>query len=252
MNTVCSLKLSDFGRKKLRVEIASTLGWSRVHQVWRVLGRLLLSTNGISPFTSRILKLKGVFWSKSRAKIRRVSNFTSLGLACQARHAKLSLKATHFDWFRPGRSSAPRPRTWWPPPGLKLYPKARVGTKMSSQECWPCFSERNNAWETWIRPVSIPWKLHPQTSMLRRLIHSYYGSNLQPRLPMSNSEPISRPYITSTDGIARADRTRLVDERDRQITARRVDDRFKVKERVRKVGNFAHLPFPRLWRKIYF
>lgn len=63
---------------------------------------------------------------------------------------------------------------------------------------------------------------------------------------MSGSEPIARPYITSTDGIARADRTRLVDERDRQITARRVDDPFKVKERVQKVGNLARLPFPRL------
>lgn len=63
---------------------------------------------------------------------------------------------------------------------------------------------------------------------------------------MSNSELIARPYIISTDGIARADRTRLVDERDRQITARRVDDPFKVKGRVQKVGNFERLPFPRL------
>lgn len=59
---------------------------------------------------------------------------------------------------------------------------------------------------------------------------------------MLNSGTVAQLYITSTDGIARADRTRLIDEHDRQITARRVEDPVKVKEGTKKVGNFSCLP----------
>lgn len=58
---------------------------------------------------------------------------------------------------------------------------------------------------------------------------------------MLNPGPIAQPYIISTDGIARADRTRLVDTKDRQITARRVEDSVKVQERINKVGDFVGL-----------
>ena len=60
---------------------------------------------------------------------------------------------------------------------------------------------------------------------------------------MLNPGPIAEPCITSTDGIARANRTRLVNEKDRQLTARRVEDHVKVEERINKVGNFTGLPF---------
>lgn len=53
-----------------------------------------------------------------------------------------------------------------------------------------------------------------------------------------------QPYITSTDGIARADPTRLVNDEDRQITARRIEDPVKVKEKSKMVGDLACLPFP--------
>lgn len=54
------------------------------------------------------------------------------------------------------------------------------------------------------------------------------------------------PYITSTDGIARADQTRLVNDRDQQINVRRVEEPVKMKERIKKVGNLACPPFFRL------
>ena len=78
--------------------------------------------------------------------------------------------------------------------------------------------------------------------MLRRPhspIHPYYQSNTPCRLPVLNPGPITEPCIISTDGIARANRTRLVNEKDRQLTARRVEDRVKVEERINKVGKFT-------------
>ncbi len=62
------------------------------------------------------------------------------------------------------------------------------------------------------------------------------------RLPKLSPGPIAQPYVTSTDGIARADRNRLVNEKDRHITTRRVEDPIKVKEKIKKVGNLAYLP----------
>lgn len=82
--------------------------------------------------------------------------------------------------------------------------------------------------------------------MLLRLIFPCYKSNLPPRLPKLIPGPIAQPYTTSNDGIARADRTRLVNDKDRQITARQVEDLVKVKERIKKVGSHACLPFFRL------
>ena len=59
---------------------------------------------------------------------------------------------------------------------------------------------------------------------------------------MPNPGPIARPYITSTDGIARADRTRLADKKDQQIYPRRVEDPVKLNERIRKVRHSECLP----------
>lgn len=63
---------------------------------------------------------------------------------------------------------------------------------------------------------------------------------------MLNPGPIAQPYIISTGGIARADRTRLVDTKDRQITARRVENSVKVQERIKKVGDFVGPSLSRL------
>ena len=82
--------------------------------------------------------------------------------------------------------------------------------------------------------------------MLRQIIFLCCKSNRPPRLPKLNPGPIALPYITSTDGIARADQTRLVHDRDRQITLRRVEEAAKVKERLKKVGILACLLFFRL------
>ena len=82
--------------------------------------------------------------------------------------------------------------------------------------------------------------------MLWWLILQCRESDLPPRLPKLDPGPIAQPYITSTDGIARADRTRLINDKDRQITARRVEDSAKVKERTEKVGHLACLSFFRL------
>ncbi|CAF9939267.1 MAG: hypothetical protein ALECFALPRED_008055 [Alectoria fallacina] len=59
------------------------------------------------------------------------------------------------------------------------------------------------------------------------------------KLPKLNPEPIAQPYITSTDGIARADRTRLVDDKDRQITARRIENSVSMKEKINKEKSTA-------------
>ena len=53
---------------------------------------------------------------------------------------------------------------------------------------------------------------------------------------------MAQPYITSNDGIARADRTRLADKKDQRIFPRRVEDPVKLKERIRKVGHSECLP----------
>lgn len=90
-----------------------------------------------------------------------------------------------------------------------------------------------------------------------KLVHVYYGgssshakeSDIPPRLPQLNPGSIAQPYITSTGGVARADRTRLVNDKDRQITARRI---VKVKEGTKEVGELSCLPLFRLGRKIYF
>ncbi|KAM0793870.1 Fcf2 pre-rRNA processing-domain-containing protein [Usnea florida] len=52
--------------------------------------------------------------------------------------------------------------------------------------------------------------------------------------PQLNSGPIPLPYITSTAGIARADRTRLVNEKDQQMTVFHIQDPPNVKEDTRK------------------
>lgn len=67
-------------------------------------------------------------------------------------------------------------------------------------------------------------KLDPRSQHTTTATKSY-------RLPKLNPGPIVQPYITSTDGIARADPTRLVNDEDRQITARRIEDPVKVKEK---------------------
>ncbi|KAF6223456.1 hypothetical protein HO133_000299 [Letharia lupina] len=70
-------------------------------------------------------------------------------------------------------------------------------------------------------------KLDPAGKHTMKATNSY-------RLPKLIPGPIAQPYTTSNDGIARADRTRLVNDKDRQITARQVEDLVKVKERIKK------------------
>ena len=120
---------------------------------------------------------------------------------------------------------------------------------MSSPKWGACSNERNNAWGSWTQPASIPWKLQPPISMVWRLILLCYESDFPLRSPKLNPGPIAQPYITSTAGIARADRNRLVNDKDRQIAACRVEGPVKVKTRIKNVGNLACLPFFRLWRK---
>lgn len=83
-------------------------------------------------------------------------------------------------------------------------------------------------------------------SMLWRLIFPCYESDLVFRLPKLNPGPLSQPYITSTNGIARADRTRLINDEDRQVTARRIEDPVEMKERIKRVGNLSCRPLFRL------
>ena len=73
----------------------------------------------------------------------------------------------------------------------------------------------------------------------RPLIISCHRLNFLPRLPKLNPGPIAKPYIDSIHSIARTDRTRLATSKDRQITARRVEDPKKVKERIKEVGYVA-------------
>ena len=86
--------------------------------------------------------------------------------------------------------------------------------------------------------------------MLRRLIVPCYEPNFPPRLPKLNPRPIAQPYITSTDGIARADRTRLVDDKDRQITARRIEKSVSMKEKINKVGDLRVFHVPPMTKNI--
>ena len=78
---------------------------------------------------------------------------------------------------------------------------------------------------------------------MRRLKPLCTGSDVPTRLPKLNPGPITQPYIISTGGIARADRTRLVDDGDWNLAARRVDDPVKVKKITKKVGNTRNFPF---------
>lgn len=87
--------------------------------------------------------------------------------------------------------------------------------------------------------------------MLLWLIIQHHESHLRPRLPKLDTGTIAQPYITSTDGIARADRTRLVNGKDRQVTVRRVEDPAKVKERDKKVGSRVSSPFPPMTINIF-
>ena len=80
--------------------------------------------------------------------------------------------------------------------------------------------------------------------VLERLIFLCYQPNLFSRLPMLSPGPIAQPYVTSTDGIARADRNRLVNEKDRHIITRRVEDSIKVEEKIKKVGRQSCIPSP--------
>ena len=74
-------------------------------------------------------------------------------------------------------------------------------------------------------------------------IHPHYEPDTQCSLPVLNPGSITEPCITTTHGVARANRTRLLNEKDRQLAARRVEDHVEVEERINKVGNFTDLPF---------
>ncbi|KAL2037028.1 hypothetical protein N7G274_010313 [Stereocaulon virgatum] len=56
------------------------------------------------------------------------------------------------------------------------------------------------------------------------------------RIPKLDPGGIAQPYIVSTNGVARADPKRLVGRQDRRLsnTVRRVDDPFKMMERIKK------------------
>jgi len=50
---------------------------------------------------------------------------------------------------------------------------------------------------------------------------------------------VEKPYITTSNGVARADRRRLLDEQDRQLSnkVKRVEDPVLVKQEKLEVGN---------------
>ena len=60
------------------------------------------------------------------------------------------------------------------------------------------------------------------------------------RLLKLNVGPIAQPYVSTTVGIARVDRCRLLSEEDRRASnqIRRVEDPIKIKESAKKVGRF--------------
>ena len=68
-----------------------------------------------------------------------------------------------------------------------------------------------------------------------------FDAKCNDRFPKINPGSMIQPYISTEDGVARVDPSRLLNEEDRRSAnqVRRVEDPVKVKEKAKKVGSLS-------------